>query len=173
MSTLPSHATYVIIGAGIHGLSTGMHLAQRLRSQGKTVGANGIRIVVLDKENAQARKGIFVDLVIQTEFALTGPDLDLQDVTQVLPLRDRFDDREWISTAEPSPATSRERVELSASAPDRNVFRALARERWQLVLRRLRTLGRLTGVASTRRTVGDDGWVGLSVRHVRFSGRGR
>ena len=44
---------------------------------------------------------------------------------------------------------------------------------FELVLRRLRTLGRLTGVASTRRTVGDDGWVGLSVRHVRFSGRGR
>ena len=54
MSTLPSHATYVIIGAGIHGLSTGMHLAQRLRSQGKTVGANGIRIVVLDKAGVGA-----------------------------------------------------------------------------------------------------------------------
>ena len=37
MSTLPSQATYVIIGAGIHGLSTGMHLAQRLRAQG-TIG---------------------------------------------------------------------------------------------------------------------------------------
>src|SRR5207247_7147604 len=54
MSTLPSQATYVIIGAGIHGLSTGMHLAQRLRAQGKTVGTKGIRIVVLDKSGVGA-----------------------------------------------------------------------------------------------------------------------
>src|SRR5205823_8009328 len=54
MSNLPSSAMYVIIGAGIHGLSTGMHLAQRLRSQGKTVGANGIRIVVVDKSGVGA-----------------------------------------------------------------------------------------------------------------------
>ena len=54
MPTLPSQATYVIIGAGIHGLSTAMHLAQRLRMQGKTVGAAGIRIVVLDKSGVGA-----------------------------------------------------------------------------------------------------------------------
>src|SRR5438045_6843208 len=54
MSNLPSSATYGIIGAGIHGLSTGMHLAQRLRAQGKTVGAKGIRIVVLDKAGVGA-----------------------------------------------------------------------------------------------------------------------
>jgi glycine/D-amino acid oxidase-like deaminating enzyme len=49
MSTLPSAAQYVIIGAGIHGLSTAMHLAQKLRVRGGSVGANGTRIVVLDK----------------------------------------------------------------------------------------------------------------------------
>src|SRR5437763_7631289 len=54
MPTLPSKAAYVIIGAGIHGLSTAMHLAQRLRMQGKTVGAAGIRIVVLDKSGVGA-----------------------------------------------------------------------------------------------------------------------
>src|SRR5437899_572570 len=54
MSTLPSHATYVIIGAGIHGLSTGMHLAERLRAHGKSVGPNGIRIVMLDKAGVGA-----------------------------------------------------------------------------------------------------------------------
>ena len=49
MPPLPSAARYVIIGAGIHGLSTAMHLAQKLRARGSTVGANGTRIVVLDK----------------------------------------------------------------------------------------------------------------------------
>src|SRR5438552_16445867 len=49
MPSLPSSARYVIIGAGIHGLSTAMHLAGRLRSKGTTVGAGPNRIVVLDK----------------------------------------------------------------------------------------------------------------------------
>jgi glycine/D-amino acid oxidase-like deaminating enzyme len=54
MSTLPSSASYVIVGAGIHGLSTGLHLAQRLRARGKTIGADGTRIVVLDKSGIGA-----------------------------------------------------------------------------------------------------------------------
>ena len=49
MPSLPLSARYVIIGAGIHGLSTAMHLAGRLRSKGTTVGAGPNRIVVLDK----------------------------------------------------------------------------------------------------------------------------
>jgi methylglutamate dehydrogenase subunit A len=49
MPSLPASARYVIVGAGIHGLSTSMHLAQKLKAQGKTVGAQGARIVVLDK----------------------------------------------------------------------------------------------------------------------------
>ena len=49
MPRFPDRADYVIIGAGIHGLSTSMHLAQKLKSSGKTVGAGGVRIVVLDK----------------------------------------------------------------------------------------------------------------------------
>jgi len=49
VTALPSHAAYVIIGAGIHGLSTAMHLAQRLKARGKAIGASGTRIVVLDK----------------------------------------------------------------------------------------------------------------------------
>ena len=49
MPALPSHAHYLIIGAGIHGLSTAMHLAQKLKAKGKSIGADGTRIVVLDK----------------------------------------------------------------------------------------------------------------------------
>ena len=52
MTKLPDHAHYVIIGAGIHGLSTAMHLAQSFKARGKSVGASGAegtRIVVLDK----------------------------------------------------------------------------------------------------------------------------
>jgi glycine/D-amino acid oxidase-like deaminating enzyme len=52
--TLPSHAAYVVIGAGVHGLSTSLHLAERLRAHGKTVGAQGTRIVVLDKADVGA-----------------------------------------------------------------------------------------------------------------------
>ncbi len=49
MASLPQSARYVIIGAGIHGLSTAMHLAGRLRAKGETIGAGSNRIVVLDK----------------------------------------------------------------------------------------------------------------------------
>ena len=49
MSTLPSQAKYVVIGAGVHGLSTAMHLAHKLAARGVTVGAHGTRIVVIDK----------------------------------------------------------------------------------------------------------------------------
>jgi glycine/D-amino acid oxidase-like deaminating enzyme len=49
MPRLPSHAQYVVIGAGIHGLSTAMHLARKLAARGKTVGPGGTRIVVVDK----------------------------------------------------------------------------------------------------------------------------
>ena len=54
MPTLPSHAHYVIIGAGIHGLSTAMHLAQGLEKRGSSVGAGRVRIVVLDKTSSGA-----------------------------------------------------------------------------------------------------------------------
>ena len=42
----PAHARYVVIGAGIHGLSTAWHLAAELQARGAGSGAD---IVVLDK----------------------------------------------------------------------------------------------------------------------------
>ena len=47
MSLLPQHRDYVIVGAGVHGLSTAWHLAKELRARGKGSGAD---IIVLDKD---------------------------------------------------------------------------------------------------------------------------
>jgi glycine/D-amino acid oxidase-like deaminating enzyme len=44
--SLPSHAKYVIIGAGIHGLSTAYHLAEALTARGK---GSAVDIIVVDK----------------------------------------------------------------------------------------------------------------------------
>src|SRR5881397_4305283 len=43
---VPASSSYVVVGAGIHGLSTAYHLAKELRSRGLGSGAD---IVVLDK----------------------------------------------------------------------------------------------------------------------------
>ncbi|MBM2823722.1 MAG: dependent oxidoreductase [Thermoleophilia bacterium] len=47
MSKIPRGAPYVVIGAGIHGLSTAYHLAKELSARGIGSGSD---IVVLDKE---------------------------------------------------------------------------------------------------------------------------
>lgn len=51
MPDLPSAAKYVILGAGIHGLSTGWHLAMELKRRGLGSGAD---IIVLDKTGVGA-----------------------------------------------------------------------------------------------------------------------
>ncbi len=47
----PTHSKYIIIGAGIHGLSTAYHLALELKSHGK---GSGDDIIVLDKSGISA-----------------------------------------------------------------------------------------------------------------------
>jgi glycine/D-amino acid oxidase-like deaminating enzyme len=47
----PSHAKYLIIGAGIHGLSTAFHLAQELKNRGRGSGGD---ILVVDKTSIGA-----------------------------------------------------------------------------------------------------------------------
>ncbi len=47
----PSHCPYVIIGAGIHGLSTAYHLALELKAQGKGSGSD---ILIVDKSGISA-----------------------------------------------------------------------------------------------------------------------
>jgi glycine/D-amino acid oxidase-like deaminating enzyme len=49
--SLPKQASYVVVGAGIHGLSTAYHLARELRSRGAGSGAD---VVVLDKSKPGA-----------------------------------------------------------------------------------------------------------------------
>lgn len=46
MSTLPASASYVIVGAGVHGLSTAWHLAMELAARGQ---GSGRDILLLDK----------------------------------------------------------------------------------------------------------------------------
>src|ERR671937_1034151 len=48
MSALPTRPRYVVVGAGIHGLSTAYHLAKELRGRGLGSGAD---VVVLDKRS--------------------------------------------------------------------------------------------------------------------------
>ena len=43
---IPTRSPYIIIGAGIHGLSTAYHLALQLKATGKGDGHN---IIILDK----------------------------------------------------------------------------------------------------------------------------
>ena len=51
MNTVPKRSPYVIVGAGIHGLSTAFHLAKELRERGLGSGAD---VLVLDKANPGA-----------------------------------------------------------------------------------------------------------------------
>src|SRR5262249_14091833 len=48
---IPSHVKYLVIGAGIHGLSTAWHLAENLRKTGR---GNGKDILVVDKTGIAA-----------------------------------------------------------------------------------------------------------------------
>ena len=49
--SFPTHSPYVIVGAGIHGLSTAYHLALELKANGKGSGAD---ILIVDKSGISA-----------------------------------------------------------------------------------------------------------------------
>jgi glycine/D-amino acid oxidase-like deaminating enzyme len=51
MSDLPKSIKYLIIGAGVHGLSTGWHLAKELKASGKGAGED---ILIVDKTSVAA-----------------------------------------------------------------------------------------------------------------------
>src|SRR6266513_4487252 len=49
--TVPARSQYIVVGAGIHGLSTAYHLAKELRARGSGSGAD---VVVLEKSQPGA-----------------------------------------------------------------------------------------------------------------------
>jgi glycine/D-amino acid oxidase-like deaminating enzyme len=51
VASLPSHARYVVIGAGVHGLSAAWHLAKELEARGTGSGAD---VILLDKTGVGA-----------------------------------------------------------------------------------------------------------------------
>jgi len=66
----PKKAKYVIIGAGIHGLSTAWHLAEKLKKKnGKDINSD---IVVIDKGGiASGASGIACGVVLSTSYERT------------------------------------------------------------------------------------------------------
>src|ERR671916_1835639 len=63
---LPTQVAYVIVGAGVHGLSTAWHLAKELKARGR---GSGEDIVVLDKTGvATGASGIACGVVRNNYF---------------------------------------------------------------------------------------------------------
>jgi methylglutamate dehydrogenase subunit A len=66
MPTLPQHAPYVVVGAGMHGLSTAFHLAKELKARGL---GSGRDILVLEKaEPGAGASGIACGVVRNNYF---------------------------------------------------------------------------------------------------------
>ncbi|MCP4329607.1 MAG: FAD-binding oxidoreductase [Alphaproteobacteria bacterium] len=64
--SLPSHVKYVIVGAGVHGLSTAYHLASRLKATGR---GSGEDVLVVDKSAiASGASGIACGVVRNNYF---------------------------------------------------------------------------------------------------------
>ena len=64
--SIPKKIEYVIIGAGIHGLSSAWHLAEKLRAKGKGDGSN---IIVIDKGSiASGASGVACGVVRNNYF---------------------------------------------------------------------------------------------------------
>ena len=74
----PSHSKYLVIGAGIHGLSTAYHLALELKARGKGGGAD---ILVIDKSGiASGASGIACGVVRNNYFQPAMRELMVQSV---------------------------------------------------------------------------------------------
>src|SRR5438105_914743 len=80
--TIPARSAYVVVGAGIHGLSTAYHLAKELRSRGLGSGAD---VVVLDKCESE---GVAILSGVEVEELELGPD---DSVTAVVTSRGRIE----------------------------------------------------------------------------------
>jgi len=117
-TSLPSAAPYVIIGAGIHGLSTAWHLARELISSGKGCGED---IVIIDKKGPGAgASGIACGCV--RNFYMTEPLHAILrhsvDVWESDPVTLGFQQVGYISCGEANQTTEYEKIHKSQNSVD-------------------------------------------------------
>ncbi len=116
MGVLPEQTTYLVIGAGVHGLSTAWHLAMELRARGK---GSGDDIVVVDKTAPGAgATGIACGCV--RNFYMTEPMHALMrhsaDVWMSDPIRLGFQQVGYISAGEENQQADYERIVANQNA---------------------------------------------------------
>lgn len=116
MSEIPQSVDTVVVGAGVHGLSTAWHLAQELRRRGRGSGAD---IVVLDKSGPGAgASGIACGCV--RNFYMTEPIHALLrhsvDVWMVDPVAFGFQQVGYVSVGESNQVGDYERIHRSQNS---------------------------------------------------------
>ncbi len=116
MSTVPESIQYVVIGAGVHGLSTAWHLAMELEARGR---GSGQDIVVLDKSGVGAgASGIACGCI--RNFYMTEPLHAILrhsvDVWMVDPVAFGFQQVGYISCGEANQIADYERVHQSQNS---------------------------------------------------------
>ncbi len=116
--TLPTSATYVVIGAGVHGLSTAWHLAKELIASGK---GSGKDIVIIDKTGPGAgASGIACGCV--RNFYMTEPLHAILrhsvDVWESDPVTLGFQQVGYISCGEANQTSDYEKIHASQNAVD-------------------------------------------------------
>jgi glycine/D-amino acid oxidase-like deaminating enzyme len=114
--TLPTAATYVVVGAGIHGLSSAWHLAMELKAKGKGSGAD---VIVIDKTGIGAgASGIACGCV--RNMYMTGPIHAILrhsvDVWTYDPVAFGFQQVGYISAGEANQAPDYEKIHASQNS---------------------------------------------------------
>src|SRR6185312_10038238 len=109
MPDLPSSRLYVVVGAGIHGLSTAYHLAKELRLRGTGSGSD---VVVLEKSRPGAgASGIACGVVRNNYYPpayaynpvgymAIGPSVQEPDLVEVYERQERIGYRSTLVTGE-------------------------------------------------------------------------
>ncbi len=115
-SPLPESCTYVVVGAGVHGLSTAWHLAMELQNRGKGSGSD---IVLLDKTGPGAgATGVACGCV--RNFYMTGPLhailRESVDVWTYDPVKLGFQQVGYVSAGEDNQTADYERIHKSQNA---------------------------------------------------------
>jgi glycine/D-amino acid oxidase-like deaminating enzyme len=116
MSSLPESAKYVIVGAGVHGLSTAYHLAKELTDRGKGKASD---IVIVDKAGpGQGATGIACGCV--RNFYMTEPLHAILrhsvDVWMSDPVNFGFQQVGYVSCGEENQAEAYERIQQSQNS---------------------------------------------------------